>query len=73
MTIEDDEASPKSGSMRKLQEIDEEITRYNRTVSKQRWIQIDAHWRDHKIQRKELVSRLQSMLTQDELRLLGIY
>lgn len=69
----DDESTPKSGSMRKLQEIDEEIIRYNRTVSKQRWVQIDAHWRQYKIQRKELVNRLQSTLTQDELTILGIY
>ena len=69
----DDESTPKSGATRKLQEIDEEIARYNKTVSKQRWVQIDAHWREYKENRKILVSRLQSLLTADELRILGIY
>jgi hypothetical protein len=69
----DDESTPKSGATRKLQEIDEEIARYNKTVSKKRWVQIDAHWREYKENRKILVSRLQSLLTADELRILGIY
>ena len=69
----DDESTPKSGAMRKLQEIDEEIARYNKTVSKKRWIQIDAHWREYKENRQALVGRLQSILAADELRILGIY
>lgn len=69
----EDEITPKSSAMRKLQEIDEEIARYNKTVSKQRWIQIDAHWREYKENRQALVGRLQSILAADELRILGIY
>lgn len=69
----EDEITPKSSAIRKLQEIDEEIARYNKTVSKQRWIQIDAHWREYKENRQALVGRLQSILAADELRILGIY
>lgn len=62
----------KSSGLKKLRQIDEEIATYVRTVSKQRWIEIDRHWRVQKEKKTELKQKLQTVLTKEELSILVI-
>lgn len=57
---------------KKLRDIDEEIATYFRACAKARWLDIEQHWKLQKAKKVELTDKLKSLLTEEELFILGI-
>ena len=57
---------------KQLKAIDEEIAAYFRARAKARWPEIEQHWKSQKSKKAELISKLKTLLNEDELLTLGI-
>lgn len=68
--MSDTNEQPKASAV--LRKIDDQIIEYNKQQSKLKWIEIDKHWKSQAEFKKVTLEKVKSLLSQEELLVLGI-